>query len=507
MVNLRDRMLGRQQTYSERDYSNAYYVTVADAGGRETERVNSGLIRDAQKAYGANGVVFGCVTRRMALISEARFQYQRIADMSLFGDQNLSILEHPWPNATAGELFARVEQHASYAGNAFVRRVDPDDGSDPLLLLMRPDTVQILSEERRDTIGRPYKLPVGYLQDMQVLGINADPQLFLTDEVAHYSPVPDPDSPWRGMSWMTPVLREVGADLAMTSYKTYHLDQGAFPGIVIKSPRKLSDKAILTLRKRLAARYSGPGNAGKTLVLDEGLDATVAGHSLEQLQADLVTKAGERRVCSAADVPLELMGLEQGDYQAAQRRFADMWARPHWRMICACLEHLIPAFPEQGVRLWFDVSGIAALREGELARGQTTLVKSQSVAAFVAAGMTRKSSIAAADSGDISLLVEDPRAPTPGMAGRVTETQKLGPGQEATGQPGTGQPGQPGGGTAGPGGGALNGRAPQAGKPQALPGVVKSNRPNTLPGRPGTMPALPAGGPRGRRPRMGAGKR
>jgi hypothetical protein len=106
-------------------------------------------------------------------------------------------------------------------------------------------------------------------------------------------------------------------------------------------------------------------------------------------------------------------------------------------------------------RLWYDVGGIAALREGELARAQATLVKMQGVASAVVAGYTRESAVAAANSGDIGQLKEDPAALPPG---------------NPTGT-----------------------RAPQAGVPQDLPGVVAKNLPNSRPQAFTPMPSLPNG--------------
>ena len=141
------------------------------------------------------------------------------------------------------------------------------------------------------------------------------------------------------------------------------------------------------------------------------------------------------------------------------------------------------------MRLWYDVAGIAALREGELQRAQAFLVKAQGVASAVAAGYLRESAVAAADSGDLSLLKPDPGAPPSGISGRETATEKLGPNGQV--QPPTG----------GPAGGPVKGRPPQAGKPQQLPGVGKPNVPNAKPGAFGPMPALPGGarGGNGRR--------
>jgi phage portal protein BeeE len=522
-VKFRDRLLRRLDPngYNEQYYTGAVQVASTDVNGRDREGSLPNLVRTARQALTDNGIVYACIAMRTGLISEARFKFQRLTDGTLFGDQALAILEHPWPNADSGDLLAKVEQDGgNISGNAYVRLVEPNDQGAPsglaqlpvgrdvtgefrprppaeqpassaLLVLMSPDTVTIVSEERNDHLGRPYKIPIGYMQDVHAAyGIDADPAFFTVDEVAHFAPQPDPWARWRGMSWLTPAIREVRADQALTTYKVSHLAQGAFPGIIVKSPRKMSDRAIEVLRKRFNTRYGGPDQAGRTIVLDEGLDATVAGHSLEQIQADLVTKAGERRIAAAAHVPLEVLGLEPGDYMAAVRRMADLWARMEWHRICAAVEHLLPplsagnsaADTKVPVRLWYDVSGIAALREGELDRAQTSLVKMQSVQAAVMAGYTRDSAVAAADSGDITQLKPDPNAPTPGMAGRVTESEKFGAG--------TGNGPAP----AGPGGGPANGRAPQAGLAQALPGVGKPNLPNALPGsKRVAVPALPGG--------------
>ena len=114
------------------------------------------------------------------------------------------------------------------------------------------------------------------------------------------------------------------------------------------------------------------------------------------------------------------------------------------------------------------MSDIAALREGELARSQATLVRAQAVASFVTAGYTRDSAVKAAESGDLSQLVPDPKAPPAGVSGRESAT--------STNQ---------------------GGRPPQAALPQDLPGVVAKNLPNAKPGQFSPMPLAPNGSARG----------
>ena len=128
-----------------------YAVTTSDPSGRNREGVPAGIVRTAREAYTRNGIVYACVAARMALFSECRFQLQSTVDRHLFGQSSLSLLEYPWPNATAGELLARMENDVSTAGNSYIRKVDPADGSDPLLVQMRPDCVTIVSRGARPT--------------------------------------------------------------------------------------------------------------------------------------------------------------------------------------------------------------------------------------------------------------------------------------------------------------------------------------------------------------------
>src|SRR5512146_2489590 len=133
-------MLARASYNNMTEYnaSGAYLVSTSDPYGRAREGVPAGIVRNARQAYESNGIVFACIAARMALLSQARFLFQSTADKHVFTDQRLSILEYPAPGWTTAELFARMEHDICTAGNSFIRKVVPADGSDPLLLQIRP---------------------------------------------------------------------------------------------------------------------------------------------------------------------------------------------------------------------------------------------------------------------------------------------------------------------------------------------------------------------------------
>ena len=49
----------------------------------------------------------------------------------------------------------------------------------------------------------------------------AEPVAFLPDEYVHFAPIPDPLATYRGMSWLTPILREIENDKSMTGISSH----------------------------------------------------------------------------------------------------------------------------------------------------------------------------------------------------------------------------------------------------------------------------------------------
>jgi hypothetical protein len=169
------------------------------------------------------------------------------------------------------------------------------------------------------------------------------------------------------------------------------------------------------------ARYAGPQNAFKTLILDQGGDATVIGNSLTQMDFSNVMQAGVDRILAAAMVPGVMLGFEPlrgagRSYADVVRHFADSWARPQWRSACGALQKFTPGNDVDGgaVRLWMDTAEIAALQDGELTRSQATLVRAQSVLALnQAAAYDPQSIVDAVEAADLTQLKAAPVAAVP----------------------------------------------------------------------------------------------
>ena len=383
-------------------------------GSPNNENILPTFVSQTQQAYQSNAVVFAVILSRLMLFSEATFQVQSLADKKLFGKTYLKKLEQPWPNGTSGELLARMEQDTSLAGNFYCW----DAGSQ--LVRLRPDMVTIVSEEVVDAIGRPYRVVRGYFFDPASAGDYDTPSaMFTVDEVAHWSPIPDPLARFRGMSWLTPVIREIVSDSTLTDYKIQFLANAATPNIMIKYSQKVGTDTIERLTARIDARHGGVENAFRTLILDEGADFTVVGNTFEQMNFTTVQAAGENRIAAAGGVPGIVVGLKEGlmaatysNYEQAMRRFADLTMRPLWRSACGCLQKLLPEIPD-GARLWYDTSDIAALRQGEKEAAETMKTLAEAAMAFQSAGYDLNSIVTALDAGEINLLTVPELKPIP----------------------------------------------------------------------------------------------
>jgi phage portal protein BeeE len=415
-VRLLDRLI-RRDGYWEGMASGAAVLTTSYASP-DREPVMPQMTAWAQSAFAGNAIVFGAFLARMSLFCEVSFKIQAKDDKHLFGNQTLAKLEEPWPGGTSGDLLARMEQDAGLVGNSYTWDAPGEDR----LVRLRPDWTTIVSELVSVPGGGQYRRKVGYWVEppKSVLGQGRG-QFYPADEVVHWAPIPDPSADFRGMSWLTPVYRDIIGDDGLSQYKIKYLENNASPNLLIKYAQKLQPGTVDSIRERMQARYGGVANAFKTLVLDQGADATVIGNSLAQMDFSAVSAVGTDRILAAAGVPGILMGLVslQGagrSYGEVIQQFANMWARPQWRSACGALSQLldIPA----GNRLWYDTSDIAALQDSETARAQSALVRAQALLAVRQAGYDPQSAIAFVDSGDVGQLKVAP-TPAPLPAGNV----------------------------------------------------------------------------------------
>lgn len=376
--------------------------------GGKTEPPASSFDGYVNGAFKRNSVVFAIIGVRTRIFTEARFQYQRLnggRPGDLFGTGDLSILETPWTNGTTGDLLARMEQDASLAGNSYTAR-RTIRGVDQLRRML-PDRTEIICTSPS---GDPMDLdaePVGYVYWPKGLH-QGRPETILAQDVAHYAPVPDPSARFRGMSWMTPALDEITADMAATRHKLKFFDNAATPNLAVSLDKSIPKADFLEFVEAMR-EHEGAENAYKTLWLAGGADVKVVGADLKQLDFKVTQGAGETRVAAASGVAPLIVGLSEGlgaatysNYSQARRAVADIWARPSWRQAAGALESIVK--PQPGSRLWYDDRDIPFLQEDEKDDAEIAQMEATTIRTLVDAGFEPGSVTHAVTAGDMSLL-------------------------------------------------------------------------------------------------------
>ena len=360
-------------------------------------------------AMQANPVVFSCMEVRRALFSEARFQWRRVRGGTpgeLWGNEALRLLEQPWPNATTGDLLSRAIQDADLAGNAFIVRRDSG------LTLLRPDWMTIVAgsdTEPEQSLAAIDAEVIGYAYWPGGPNMGNDPEVLLPEEVAHFAPTPDPMARFRGMSWLTPVIRDVMGDQAMTTHKLKFFEQGATPNMVVSLDPAITPEKFKAWVELFDQGHEGVANAYKTLYLGGGATSEVVGADMKQLDFKVTQGVGETRIAAAASVPPILVGLSEGlasatysNYASARRRFSDGTIWPMWRNISGSLESILP--PPPGSQLWVDGKDIPFLQEDEKDRAEIQQLDSSAISTLVTAGYDPVSVVDAVTSGDLTRL-------------------------------------------------------------------------------------------------------
>ncbi len=339
---------------------NTYPLGLRPSLAQPGHEVSDGFEDYARHAFANGGPIFALVLARAMLFSDIRFVWQRFKGgqaAETFGHPSLSILERPWPRGTTGDLLWRAEQDASIAGNFYAY----SDGS--RIWRLRPDRCTIVAGSRSQVTAKDSThIP----HDLEFVGLiyrerpDAVAVTFLPNEIVHWAPIPDPLSSFRGMSWMTPILREVSADRGAIIHKNKFFEQGATPSIVITPDASVNYDEFKEFADDFRDQHEGALNAYKTLILGGGSSVQTVGVDFKAMDFRGLQGIAETRMAAAAGVPPIIAGFSEGlatatyaNYGAARRKFGDHFARPQWRSFCSSIEHLLPNPPAgANKRLW-----------------------------------------------------------------------------------------------------------------------------------------------------------
>lgn len=368
--------------------------------GEQVVQPDQTLESIARQILHAHGPIAALVFIRQLVFSSIEFKFQGLSDRRLFGGPQLSPLEEPWQGGTTQNLLAKTSVDADMVGNCYWRKVDGE------MDRMRPDWVEIVLGKRPDGSLRK----VGYRYWPRGPNGGSDPLPLLPSDVVHFMPLQDPLNPWRGMSWITPVIREVMVDQAATTHQQRFMENSATPNLAVTLPELTPDQ-VADFKERTDDAHQGAANAWKTMYLGGGADVKVVGVDLSKLDLKAVQGGLETRLAAAAGVPPAVVGfreglsgssLNAGNYGQARRRFADGTLHPLWREAAGSFAKVVQV--PDGSRLWFDTRHVPFLREDAKDEAEIVQIQSAALRQLLDGGFKADAAVEFVQSADVARL-------------------------------------------------------------------------------------------------------
>jgi hypothetical protein len=426
-VRLVDRLAGRERSVGTFDV-NWYLSKLSQnpfAAGGSLGRTMSGspkveidnnFVAFVDQLHRQSGPISSAVAARALVMSQLRFKFRSVRDGDagrLFGTQALAPLERPG-TVDRPTLLYGVEQHNSYAGNAYVRR----DLSGRLHLL-RPDWVStfIGSDEQPEWDGTALHWP----SDATIIAYGYTPggassggplTMFNRSEIAHWMPEPDPTAPWRGLSWVQSVIVDALLDRQATDHQSEFFKNAATPQIVFTMPPELTPVQVKEYAELMNAEHAGAANAYKNLYIGGGADVKVVGADLAALSLRDMQGGFETRVAVRARIPAAILGvreglagsaLNSGNYGAARRMWTDGWFAPAADSLASCFERIVD-LPGADAELTYDASKVMMLQEDRKDEAEIQGKQAGTIRQLVEAGFSPESAKQATITGDFTRL-------------------------------------------------------------------------------------------------------
>ena len=406
--------------YSTTDYinwitaGNGYMgppMPVTTYGNRPAEPIGNSFLGFVQGMLYADGPVAAAEQYRLRVFGQAPLLYQELTDGrpgDMFDDKNLDLVRAPWPGATLSDLMKRALIFGDFAGNSFGLNLEDE------IVLVRPDWVEIILAKRMYRGVQVGWKQVGIMYYEGGIG-RGDGAPFLPGEYFHFVPgLPDPLANYRGMSWLTPLIREVQADKSASEHKLAFFENAASPNLAVSLPKEVTPTQFDQFVELMDAKHKGAANAYKTLYTGGGADVTVVGANMQQMDFSAVQGKGETRIANAAGVPPVLLSfsegmqgssLNAGNYTAAKRNFVDTTMRDLWMNFAGSIQQMEYFWaPLPKSRLWYDGRDIPFLHEdaADIATRQQT--QASALASMVTNGWEPESSKAWLAHDDLQAL-------------------------------------------------------------------------------------------------------
>jgi len=268
------------------------------------------------------------------------------------------------PNRSLGwtALIQKLIAYLIIAGNSYLERVttfaEKDIPSE--LYVLRPDRIYIKVNTVTGTV-------VGYVYDF-----NGNKKVFEVDEITGHSDTLHfdlfhPTDDWYGLSNIEPVAKQIDTSNDATDWNKSLMQNQGRPGLLYMVKGLLGQKQYDRLERQLLNNFSGPSNAGKTLILEGTDDAEVKDYGWTPKDLDFIEgdKTQARRISYGLGVPPQLIGIPgdstYSNYEVARKAFWEDTVIYYLELLKSELNSWIFTDATSDLFLDYDLNNVPAL--------------------------------------------------------------------------------------------------------------------------------------------------
>ena len=280
----------------------------------------------------------------------------------------LALLARPNQHQPGPAFMEAVYGHLLLGGNAFVEALSLN-GEPRELHALRPDRVEVLEDERGWTTGFEVRSRGG--KRRLAVGEGMSPVLHLS----LFHPLDDA----RGFAPAEAALGALDVHNSASRWNKALLDNAARPsGALVYAPKEggnLSEDQFERLKVELESGYAGASNAGRSMLLEGGLDWKAMSLSPQEMDFIEAKNGASRDIALAFGVPPMLLGIPgdntYANYAEANRAFLRLTVLPLVARTGAALGQWLGEAWGETLRLHFDadrIEGLSTEREALWAR-------------------------------------------------------------------------------------------------------------------------------------------
>jgi HK97 family phage portal protein len=265
----------------------------------------------------------------------------------------LSLLKRPNPQQGKMTFIASVFGHALLSGNSYLY-ASVASGEPRFLYALRPDRVKVLPGSGFDLVGG-YEYKCG-----------GHEQKFKFGELMHWK-LFNPTNDFYGLGPVEVAARGIDISNLADNWNAKLVQNDMRPSGVFTTKDQLTDAQFSRLKDEIKEEYSGPQNAGKPLLLEQGLawqSIIMSPKDLDWLNSNKITT---RRICSVFGVAPELVGDSEAktysNYQEARRALYTETVLPYMYMLRDELNNWLMPMYGNGATLEIDEDRIPVFVE------------------------------------------------------------------------------------------------------------------------------------------------